>query len=204
MKITYLGHSCFAVEEDGFRVIFDPYRNGSVPGCRDLDEEADLVVCSHGHDDHNAADLIRKRTGSACPFTLTAVPSLHDDHGGKLRGKNDITIVRGKLSAAHMGDIGCDLTEEQYALLKGVDVLMIPVGGFFTIGAAEAKRMADRIGARVTIPMHYRGKGFGYPVIGKVDAFTKLCSDAQYYGSELTVDEDTPRQTAVMKAKYWN
>lgn len=204
MKINYLGHSCFAIEEDGYRVVFDPYRNGSVPGCRDLDEEADLVICSHGHDDHSAAELIRRKSGAFCPFELTTIHSFHDDHGGRLRGKNDITLVRGKISAAHMGDIGCDLTDEQYALLKGVDVLMIPVGGFFTIDAAAAAKMADRIGARVTIPMHYRGKGFGYPVIGKVEKFTKLCSNVTYNGWELTVDENTPSQTAVMEARYWN
>ncbi|MBR7046047.1 MAG: MBL fold metallo-hydrolase [Lachnospiraceae bacterium] len=203
MKINYLGHSCFAIEEDGYRIIFDPYKNGTVPGCGNLDEEADLVICSHGHDDHNAADLIRKREGSPCPFALTTIHSLHDDHGGKLRGTNDITIVRGRLSAAHMGDIGCDLTDEQYALLKGVDVLMIPVGGFFTIDAAAARKMADRIGARVTIPMHYKGKGFGYPVIGKVDQFTKISGNVTYNGSELTVDDSTPVQTAVMEARYW-
>lgn len=203
MKITYLGHSCFAVEEDGYRIIFDPYKNGSVPGCTDLDEEADLVICSHGHDDHNAKDLIRKRPPVPCPFRVTTIHSLHDDHGGKLRGTNDITMVRGKLTAVHMGDIGCDLTDDQYALLKGADVLMIPVGGFFTIDAAAARKMADRIGARVTIPMHYRGKGFGYPVIGKVEKFTKLSSDTAFYGSELNVDENTPRQTAVMEALYW-
>ena len=144
MKISYLGHSCFAIEEDGYRIIFDPYKNGTVPGCGDRDEEADLVICSHGHDDHNAAELIRKRTGVPCPFALTTIHSMHDDHGGKLRGTNDITIVRGKMSAAHMGDIGCDLTDEQYDLLKGVDVLMIPVGGFFTIDAVTAAKMADR------------------------------------------------------------
>ena len=102
-----------------------------------------------------------------------------------------------------MGDIGCDLTDEQYALLKGVDVLMIPVGGFFTIDAAAARKMADRIGARVTIPMHYKGKGFGYPVIGKVDQFTKISGNVTYNGSELTVDDSTPVQTAVMEARYW-
>lgn len=203
MKIEYLGHSCFAIEEDGYRIIFDPYKNGTVPGCKDLDEEADLVICSHGHDDHSGSSLIRIRKGRECPFTLTTIPSLHDDHGGKLRGTNDITLVRGKLSAAHMGDIGCELTDDQYALLKGVDVLMIPVGGFFTIDAAQARKMADRIGARVTIPMHYRGKGFGYPVIGKADRFTALSSDVTRNGHVLTVDESTPRQTALMEARYW-
>lgn len=203
MNITYFGHSCFCVEEDDFRIIFDPYENGSVPGCGDLDEEADKVICSHGHSDHNAAGQIRLRQGHRDPFSVSVIHSFHDNKKGRLRGQNDITIVKGTFSAAHMGDIGCELTDEQYALLRGVDVLMIPVGGFFTIDASQARKMADRIGARVTIPMHYKGKGFGYPVIGTVSKFTELSSDTSYYGSQITIDRDTPRQTAVMTAKYW-
>ena len=204
MIITYFGHSCFCVEEDGFKVIFDPYENGSVPGCNDLQEEADLVICSHEHGDHNARDLIRLREGHTNPFSVTVIHSFHDDRKGTVRGTNDITILRGSLAAAHMGDIGCDLTEDQYAMLQGLDVLMIPVGGFFTIGAEKARKMADRIGARVTIPMHYRGRGFGYPVIGPVSKFTDLSTDVVRLGSQITIDKDTPRQTAVMTAKYWN
>ena len=74
------------------------------------------------------------------------------------------------------------------------------MGGFFTINAAQAKKLADELAPTVVIPMHYRGKGFGYPVIGKVDKFTKLCDDVVTYpGSELELTPQTGRQTAVLK-----
>ena len=201
MKITYLAHSCFIAEEDGYRVVFDPYEPGSVPGAGDVNVTAEMVICSHEHGDHNARECVTIEEGKPCPFEITRLESFHDDHKGKLRGKNTITILRGRNSLAHMGDIGCDLTEEQLQELKGVDVLLIPVGGFFTINAKQAKEMADAIGAKVVIPMHYRGKGFGYKVIGTVDAFTKLCENVKTCGDTIEVTDETEPQTAVLARK---
>ena len=201
MKITYLAHSCFAVEENGYKVVFDPYEPGSVPGCKDIDLTANLVIASHGHSDHNAVNRVKVVDGEECPFAISTIESYHDESKGSKRGRNNITILRGQVSLAHMGDIGCELTDEQYKELAGVDVLLIPVGGFFTIDAKAAKGMADRIGARVVIPMHYRGKGFGYPVIGPVTKFTKLCDDVKYYGDEIEVTPETEKQTAVLECR---
>jgi len=79
-----------------------------------------------------------------------------------------------------------------------VDVLMIPVGGYFTIDAAQAKELAGQIGARVTVPMHYRSGTFGHPEIGPVEDFLSLCRDVAVLESgEMEITADTPRQTAV-------
>ena len=201
MKITYLAHSCFVVEEKGYRVIFDPYQPGSVPRYKPLHMKANLVITSHDHSDHNAADQVKVTEGGECPFAITTSDSYHDEKKGALRGPNKITIIRGEVSLAHMGDIGCDLTDDQYAELAGVDVLLIPVGGFFTIDAAKARAMADRIGARVVIPMHYRGEGFGYDKIGPVTEFSKLSHDVKYYGDVLEDTPETEKQTAVLKCR---
>ncbi|MDO4803593.1 MAG: MBL fold metallo-hydrolase [Lachnospiraceae bacterium] len=201
MKITYLAHSCFIVEENGYRVIFDPYKPGSVPGCGPIHETANMVIASHGHSDHGAVDQVKVVEGGKCPFAITTIKSYHDDKLGLLRGKNKITVLRGQMSLAHMGDIGCKLKDSQLKELAGVDVLLIPVGGHFTINAAEAKALADKIEARVVIPMHYRGDGFGYDVIGPVTEFTKLCTDVRYYGDEIEVTPKTERQTAVLKCR---
>ncbi len=199
MKITYLAHSCFVVEEDGWRVVFDPYEPGSVPGAGDVNEEANMVICSHEHGDHNARGCVKiVGEGVPCPFEIRQIQTYHDECNGAKRGKNTITLLKGRTSLVHMGDIGCPLTEEQIGELKGADVLLIPVGGFFTIDAAQAKAMADAIGARVVIPMHYRGEGFGYDVIGPVEAFTKLCDTVKEYGDTIEVDENTEPQTAVL------
>ena len=204
MKLTWLGHSCMKLEEKNFTVILDPYSPGSVPGYRALDEEADLVLCSHGHGDHCAEGEIRKKTGGVNPFTVSFIDTWHDEVQGAKRGPNRITVLEAEgIKVIHMGDIGCELTDEQYAALQGADVLLMPVGGFYTVEPDLAKKMADRIGAKVTVPMHFRSETFGYPVIGTVEDYTKLCSDAVFLDScSMEVTKDMEKQTAVLKPLY--
>ena len=204
MKLTWLGHSCMKLEEKNFTVILDPYSPGSVPGYRALDEEADLVLCSHGHGDHCAEGEIRKKTGGVNPFTVSFIDTWHDEVQGAKRGPNRITVLEAEgIKVIHMGDIGCELTDEQYAALQGADVLLMPVGGFYTVAPDLAKKMADRIGAKVTVPMHFRSETFGYPVIGTVEDYTKLCSDAVFLDScSMEVTKDMEKQTAVLKPLY--
>ena len=78
------------------------------------------------------------------------------------------------LRVLHMGDLGHMLSPEQLAALGRVDVLMIPVGGFYTIDARQAAELAKKIAPAVTVPMHYRGDGFGYDVIAPVGDFLRL------------------------------
>ena len=204
MKLTWLGHSCFKIEENGFTLILDPYSNDTVPGYRNLKEEANLVLCSHGHGDHCAADIIDKKEGAEDPFTVETIDTWHDEVQGAKRGANKITIITDKdgVKVIHMGDIGCELTDEQYKKLQGADVLLIPVGGFFTVEPDLAKKMADRIGAVVTVPMHFRTPEFGYPKIGTLDAYTKYCDDVKTYGNSLEITKGMEKQTAVLTPVY--
>lgn len=203
MKLTWLGHSCFAAEEKGFRVIMDPYAPGSVPGLAPLKESADLVLCSHGHSDHNASEQIGLLSGGTNPFRITQIESFHDDRRGALRGRNRILLLEGEMRLVHMGDIGCSLTESQLEKLQGADVLLIPIGGFYTIDAAAAADMADRIGARIVIPMHYRSETFGYREIGTLQAFADRRKDLVVYdGPSLEITPDLPAQTAVLRPLY--
>ena len=175
MTITWLGHSCFRIESQGYRIILDPYRDGKVPGWRPVRETADLVLCSHGHDDHSAADCVTLRRGMASPFTVETIPTWHDDREGALRGANTVHILSdGQCRVAHLGDLGCMPTEEQEARLRGLDALLIPIGGYYTIDASQAKVLTDRLSPAVVIPMHYRGPGFGYDVLGTLDQFAAL------------------------------
>lgn len=201
MKITWLGHSCFTVESQGYKIVLDPYRDGSVPGLAPLREEANQVLCSHGHGDHCGTECVSLRQGAPSPFTVETIDTWHDDKNGAKRGPNTIHILSdGQCRVAHLGDLGCDLTSEQKGKLHDLAALLIPVGGFFTINAAQAKKLVDELVPTVVIPMHYRGKGFGFPVIGKVDKFTKLCDDVVTYpGSELELTPQISRQTAVLK-----
>ena len=173
MKLTWYGHACFLVETAEGSVVFDPYAPGSVPGLHLPALEADTVICSHGHDDHNYEKGVRL-TGRKPSFRLEQIPCWHDGECGRLRGPNTITLLEAEgLRLAHLGDLGHMLSQEQLAALGKVDVLLIPVGGYFTIDAAQAAALAEEINAGITVPMHYRGEGFGYEVIGPVEDFLR-------------------------------
>ena len=190
MKITYLGHSCFKFEKDGFAMIIDPYQAGSVPGYAPLKENANQVLSTHKHGDHFGLNEVKLAvTRADTPFMVNFIETFHDDKKGALRGFNNVIIVDvDGLRLVHLGDIGCDLEDEDLEKIKGCDVLMIPVGGFYTIDAKQAKKMADQINPSITIPMHYRGDGFGYGEIGTVDEFVKLCDKIEDGGSELILE----------------
>ena len=178
MEITYVGHACFLIKlSTGYSVCFDPYAHGSVPGLSDIDIAADTVNCSHTHMDHYALDEVgdpeTPYNGELPEFEY--IDTFHDEVRGAKRGKNTITIMKadGRI-AVHMGDIGCELTEEQLAKIKGCDLLMIPVGGFYTIDCKTAFKLVRQIDPKVVIPMHYSGEGFGYDVISGREEFVRL------------------------------
>lgn len=200
MKLIWRGHSCFQIEAEGYTVVFDPYADGSVPGLAPLRLTADAVYCSHGHRDHNAADAVTL-SGRGCPLKVQTLPCWHDDKRGVLRGKNTIHILSAEgMRAAHLGDLGHMPSKTALEALRGVDALLIPVGGYFTIDAKTARTVADAIAPRVVIPMHYRLGEMGYDVIGTLDAFTALCGDVRVYDTNtLALDADTPAQTAVLR-----
>lgn len=204
MKITYLGHSCFKFEKDGFAMIVDPYEAGSVPGYAPLKETANQVVSSHKHGDHFGLKEVKLSvTRADTPFEVSFIETYHDDKKGALRGSNNVIIIDvDGLKLVHMGDIGCDLTDEELDKIRGCDVLMIPVGGFYTIDARRAKQYVDDIAPAITIPMHYRRGGAGYPEIGTLDEFTKLFEEVDEGGSELVLEnKPTGHKVIVMRGK---
>ena len=200
MTITWLGHSCFMLESGGFRVLLDPYHE--VQGLPDIETEADAVYCSHDHFDHGYTENVRLTTGKENPFSVREIQTFHDDKGGTLRGKNIIhTFTAEGVTVAHLGDLGHQLSEAQLAEIGRCDVVLIPVGGFYTIDAAGAKAVAGAIGANVVIPMHYRKGGVGFDVLGTVEDFTKLYPQEQvkqYPSNALPLTKDMPRQVAVL------
>lgn len=199
MKITYLGHACFKLEFGEFSLITDPYQNGKIPGLGNLNEKADVVLCSHSHDDHNAHNVIDV-TNRATPFDVSFFDTYHDDVQGAKRGMNKVHIITAEgLKIVHMGDIGCELTTEQIKLLSGADLVMIPVGGFYTIDANQAFEMAEQIGAKTVIPMHYRKDNIGFAEIATVDAFTQKFEEVTSVDSEYILNGD---KVVVMTPKY--
>ena len=174
--LTWYGHSCFRLDFGaGGSVVFDPYKSGSVPGVELPDDLcADTVLCSHSHNDHNAAERV-KLSGNMPRFSVSSIVTFHDPEQGKKRGPNTIYIAEYEgFRAVHLGDLGCSLTVDETKFLQGADLLLVPVGGFFTIGPKEAKITIDALQPRVAVPMHYRRGDMGYPVISPLSDFTSL------------------------------
>ena len=192
MKITWIGHSCFKIENNGYTIITDPYEDGYVPGLKPLRESADMVLCSHQHGDHNAAGRV-KLTGRKPAFRLTLLDSYHDPDKGAKRGPNQIALVEYEgFRAVHLGDQGCALNRDQIDTLRKADLLMIPVGGFFTIGPDEAADMCEQLQPRVIVPMHYRRRKMGFDVLTTLDAFTgKFPGRSELPGNVLEIGPKT-------------
>lgn len=202
ITITWHGHSCFTVSADGYSLVLDPFAPGSVPGYPDIDLTADEVLCSHGHGDHNYTDGVTLiKDGKKSPFTVTSLDTFHDDKKGALRGTDIMRILEADgIRVAHLGDLGCMPEPEQIEALKGLDALMIPVGGFYTIDAAQARELVDLLKPRIVIPMHYSSPDFGYPVIGPLSEFTKRCANVVvHHSATLEIGKDTEAQTAVLE-----
>lgn len=183
MKLTYFGHSSFLIQAgDDTRIIIDPYRPGSFDGAvryAPIDETADVVVATHSHDDHGATDTIlghprvllhpdRETVGRV---HITGVHVAHDDTGGSQRGKNTMVVIDdGDLRLAHAGDLGHTLDEATVKALGPIDVLLVPVGGYFTIDHKLAAAVVDAVAPRIVVPMHYKTEKIDFP-IEPVDPF---------------------------------
>jgi len=201
MKITWIGHACFKIESSGYTLILDPYEDGYVPGLKPLRETADMVLCSHDHGDHNAKELVEITEGKDCPFTITTIDTFHDEVQGAKRGPDKIHIIDdGSFRIAHLGDLGCELEEEQIRQLKDLDACMIPVGGHFTIDGKQAAELAHLIRPGVVIPMHYRDDkaGFGFDVISTVEDFAESMDSVTRYDESSISMDDLPDAQAVI------
>ncbi len=172
MKLTWLGHACFQIEQDGYVLVIDPYANGTVPGLKDVRTSAHKVLCSHGHSDHAGKETVEMLPQVEEILHVEAMDTFHDDANGILRGPNKVFVISdGAQKVAHLGDLGCDLTEDQKVKLKNLDVLLVPVGGFYTINGVQAAGIVKELSPKIVIPMHYRDDSFGFDKISTVDVF---------------------------------
>lgn len=201
MKITWIGHACFKLESSGFSIIIDPYQDNYVPGYEPVRESANLVLCSHQHNDHNAVETIILESAFHHPFDITVLHTYHDDKQGMVRGENKIHIFDdGNVRVAHFGDIGCMLTPEQKDVLKDLDAVMIPIGGTYTISPKQAKEIVEQIEPGIVIPMHYRSQNFGFDVLETVEEYIKHSDKVLVYNEcSLEITGDSLKQTIILK-----
>ncbi len=216
MKLTYMAHACFLLEVNDLKIVFDPYKyrsfNGAV-GYEPLNLSADLVLLSHHHDDHAGVEEISGKFDVIDKpgeweyngVKIKGIRSYHDPEGGKLRGENIVFIVSfSSLSVAHLGDQGFidpRLVEE----LAGVDLIMVPIGGTYTLGPKEACEFISQLAVPKTIvPMHYKTRLLGFPIKG-LDEFLTVCDkipSVDLGSSEVRVEdilEKDAKKIVIMK-----
>lgn len=184
MKIMWYGHSAFQVAtEDGVRIIIDPYESGAFGGSvgyGKIKDEADIVLISHNHEDHNCTkDIQGKFTqiDKAGQYKekgveINAISTFHDKVQGKERGANLIFVISAEdMRVAHLGDLGHTPDRSVLEHMGKIDILLLPVGGFFTIDAKEATEIMNMLKPAITIPMHYKTEKADFP-IESLAAFT--------------------------------
>jgi len=201
MKITWYGHSCFKFmvktnNGNKISIITDPY-NKSI-GLTPPRGSADIVTISHDHDDHNNIKAISNK-----PFCIEGpgeydtkgifikgIYSYHDESKGQERGVNTIYVFSAEdLKICHLGDIGQnELTSEQLDKIGNIDILMIPVGGIYTINGTEAVKIINQIEPKIVIPMHYKLPKLTLK-INSVDKFLEEIGEKKETVEELSVQK---------------
>ena len=183
MLITYYGHALFQLETaEGHVIVMDPY-DASV-GYPTGKLQGDVITVSHEHHDHNNTSLVSgnptilRGEGRFEPLPglrITGYASFHDDVQGAKRGLNTIFAVEADgLRVLHLGDLDHMLTPEECGRLGRADVLLMPVGGFYTIDAAQAEILRNDIGARIAIPMHYQTQETARLPIAPAEEYLRL------------------------------
>ncbi|MBQ1817878.1 MAG: MBL fold metallo-hydrolase [Clostridia bacterium] len=164
MNIKWYGQSCFLLtDENGVRILTDPCGPGTGYSLQNI--ECDGLTVSHGHFDHNyieaacGSPLIMTEPGSYCVngVKITGFAAFHDNEGGAKRGANTMFLFEmDGMRILHAGDIGHQLSKEQLAEIGVVDVLLVPIGGTYTLNYLEAREFANSLRPSVVIPMHFR------------------------------------------------
>lgn len=211
VTLKWLGHACFLVTSPtGVRVLTDPF--DATVGYPVPAVEADVVTVSHEHFDHNNVSAVQGKPAvlkgkgeyQGDGIRIYPVASFHDTEGGAKRGTNSIFVMEmDGIRVVHLGDLGHDLSRRQLDAIGRIDVLLVPVGGTYTIDAAGARRLVEATSPRVVIPMHYKTPVVGIPIAG-VDAFlTGWGNVVRLNSSEVKFSAGSlPRDTTVYVLAY--
>ncbi len=207
MRIRWHGHACFEIEDEQV-VVTDPHDGKSI-GIRTPHVEADVILVSHDHFDHNATRVVKKKTSEIVeePGSFTfgelevqGLVTYHDEVEGKKRGENiAYKFKTDDTTFCHLGDLGHIPDDEFIEKIKGVDFLFIPVGGTFTIGPEEAAELVKKIRPKIAVPMHYKVGGLSLN-IKDVNPFLSHFDEENIHkvGVELEfLDYDIPEKTEI-------
>jgi L-ascorbate metabolism protein UlaG (beta-lactamase superfamily) len=216
MKIKWYGHAAFLITSaQGTRFIIDPYESGAFGGQLSygrIKDQADFVLITHDHADHNdtkdlpGAPQVIKGSGSKTVkgVSIKGVATYHDPSKGSERGSNTVfTFKVDDIRVCHLGDLGHILSDKELAEIGVVDVLLIPVGGYFTIDPKEATRVAEQIKPKVVIPMHFKTEKCGFPIATVEDFLKGKKNVRRAKASEATFEKATlPQQMEIVVLEH--
>lgn len=186
MDISLLGHSSFKIKGKSATVITDPYDTALVGLKFPKDAEAAIVTVSHDHPDHNAVSAVGGSPQiisgpgeyDVAGVGIMGIASFHDNEKGKTRGKNTIYRIQiDGVSIVHLGDLGHALSSAEVESLDGVDILIVPVGGTYTIDAATACAIVQDVDPRIVIPMHYGNAALNQKEFGGLEPLSKFLKE---------------------------
>lgn len=201
MKIKWFGHSCFIItSENGIKILIDPYND--MLGYKLPEIKADIVSTSHNHSDHNNINAVTSNfvhiseTGlfSEYGIEIKGVETFHDKVLGGEKGKNIIYNFKvDGINICHCGDLGHILNSHYVEEIGNVDILLIPVGGGYTIDALDAVKVTKELKPKIIIPMHYRTEALGEKgnLFAKVDEFILASGLKAKEYSELELNKAT-------------
>ncbi|KPK22521.1 MAG: hypothetical protein AMJ70_05815 [Dehalococcoidia bacterium SG8_51_3] len=210
MKIKWLGHASFLITSDsGVKIVTDPYAPDDRLHYGEVNESADIVTMSHEHFDHGNIAAVKgnpqavKGDAEIKGIRFKGIATFHDNAGGRERGKNTVFCFEiDRVKVCHLGDLGHELTSEQANQIGAVDVLLLPVGGFYTIDTTVASRVAEQLKPRVIIPMHFKNSKCDFPIAGveeflrgKKDVSQPDASEVEFRAGEM------PATTRIMVLK---
>jgi L-ascorbate metabolism protein UlaG (beta-lactamase superfamily) len=215
MEIKFLGHSSFKIKGKEVTIVTDPY--DSSVGFKFPKVEAEIVLISHDHQDHNQGELVGgKPYVIAGPgeyevkgVSVVGIQTFHDESQGAERGMNTVYRIELEgINLCHLGDLGHLLSSSQLSELNGIDILFIPVGGVYTIGPKRAVEVVTQLEPKIVIPMHYRvpeqknNQTFGQ--LSGVDEFLKEVGEEAKPQPKLIISRDrlpSEREVLVLERK---
>jgi L-ascorbate metabolism protein UlaG (beta-lactamase superfamily) len=185
MDITYFGHSSFKLRGRTASVITDPFDPQDV-GLKFAKQSADIVTVSHEHSDHNfvenVKDLKKVVNGPGeyeiMGVSIVGIQTYHDDEKGVIRGKNTVYVFEmDNMRICHLGDLGHKMDDKQMEEIGEIDVLLVPVGGKYTIDSTQALEIVRAIEPNITIPMHYQVPGLNADKYGELEAVDNFTNE---------------------------
>lgn len=199
MEITWFGQACFRLKGKTASVIIDPFDPDIVGLKLPKDLTCDIALQTHDHPDHNFLKAIPpnalKITGpgeyEAKSIAISAISVFHDNKEGTERGKNIVYNVEiDGLNIVHLGDLGHFLTQEQLDAIGNCDILLIPVGGTYTIDSKRATEVVSQLEPKIVIPMHYALEGLKFPLESVENFLKEMAAENIEAQPKLSITKD--------------